>query len=478
MQNQNFTQIERKFHENFATKVISIISTKGGTGKTTLTANLSAFLADLGFRVLMVDADVQPSLSKFYPLSKTATQGIVEFLLGDNSDANILDCISHTIFPNLDIILSNNISGDIQHKISQRLDRAVLLKTKMMHPLIRRSYDFVLIDTQGAVGALQDSASFAADLLVSPVMPETLSAREFLSGTYEMLDRLAFGEAIGLSVPPLLALIYAQNRTRDSREITDEIQRLFNQSWDGNKRLLNTIIPRAKAYTEAISLRLPVHCHDRVQTNKSECAFDVMHRLVYEIFPPIAGRQLKATCFHNLADLLAEENSGCLNDVVNDVNGGSKPHPTDGNISGNLKDSVGTSPTTDTEELFPNTCPSCQDGRSLSLCVANILHGKSCEIASHHSSYVDFDALAYPSIFYRDGHYSAKEVQAAIRLIVQTKFPRATQFDVQNLLDDMLDVSVASPFEYFIERCDEAQDEYLANVQAFHSESTEDLGGL
>ncbi len=42
----------------------AVISTKGGVGKTTRTANLGALLADLGLRVLLIDADVQPSLSK------------------------------------------------------------------------------------------------------------------------------------------------------------------------------------------------------------------------------------------------------------------------------------------------------------------------------------------------------------------------------------------------------------------------------
>ena len=46
----------------------TVLSTKGGVGKTTLTANLGAVLAGMGLRVLLIDADVQPSLSKFFPL--------------------------------------------------------------------------------------------------------------------------------------------------------------------------------------------------------------------------------------------------------------------------------------------------------------------------------------------------------------------------------------------------------------------------
>jgi Mrp family chromosome partitioning ATPase len=45
--------------------VLTICSTKGGVGKTTLTANLAGFLADAGQRDLLVDADIQPTLSSY-----------------------------------------------------------------------------------------------------------------------------------------------------------------------------------------------------------------------------------------------------------------------------------------------------------------------------------------------------------------------------------------------------------------------------
>lgn len=46
---------------------ITVTSTKGGVGNTTLTANLGAYLADLGQRVLLIDADPQPTLSSYFP---------------------------------------------------------------------------------------------------------------------------------------------------------------------------------------------------------------------------------------------------------------------------------------------------------------------------------------------------------------------------------------------------------------------------
>jgi len=49
-----------------AMQVVSVISTKGGVGKTTVTANLGGLLADAGLRVLLLDLDVQPTLSSYY----------------------------------------------------------------------------------------------------------------------------------------------------------------------------------------------------------------------------------------------------------------------------------------------------------------------------------------------------------------------------------------------------------------------------
>jgi chromosome partitioning related protein ParA len=53
-------------------KVVSIISTKSGVGKTTTAANLGGSIADAGLRVLLVDLDVQPTLSSYFTLVKRA----------------------------------------------------------------------------------------------------------------------------------------------------------------------------------------------------------------------------------------------------------------------------------------------------------------------------------------------------------------------------------------------------------------------
>ena len=74
-------------------RVFAAISTKGGVGKTTLLANLGGLLADTGARVLLLDADTQPSLTKYFSLVHEAPFGLVEAVTRGVIDD---DCVSRT----------------------------------------------------------------------------------------------------------------------------------------------------------------------------------------------------------------------------------------------------------------------------------------------------------------------------------------------------------------------------------------------
>ncbi|UOO87665.1 ParA family protein [Neisseria arctica] len=292
--------------------VLTSASTKGGVGKTTIIANLSAVLADIGMRVLMIDADIQPSLSRYYQLHQTAPCGLVELLFDEPSESSICSTISSTIYPNLDIVLTNAFTADLQNKISSRLDGILLLKNKLRHPYFAQNYDVILIDTQGASGPLQETAFFASSCLLAPIMPTALSAREFNSGTDLLYQRLEQGRGLGLEVPPMRAVICGKDRTRDAREITEEIQRHFNRkinlAINSSHQLLDTIVPYSKAYKEAATRRVPVHCHERTTQNKeSLSAYDTMHALLYELFPALKESNYRGSCFNDMTNLLLPE---------------------------------------------------------------------------------------------------------------------------------------------------------------------------
>ncbi|MBI2800229.1 MAG: ParA family protein [Gammaproteobacteria bacterium] len=264
----------------------TVASTKGGVGKTTLTANLGALLADLGLRVLLIDADIQPSLSKYFALgSPRPSAGLTDVLLNGEMTPS---CITATAIPNLDIVVSDDPEGHLPNWLLNRIDRGFRLRRALQGPLVTEAYDCVLIDTQGAIGPVQDAAILAADVLVSPITPEILSAREFRDGTLELLERLEPGGAFGATLGPVKAIIYRQDRTADARLIADGIRQDFVRL-EGRFSVLDTVVPHAKAYKEAATLRIPVHRHERRRGGVMPSASTVMHQLVWELIPDLKG---------------------------------------------------------------------------------------------------------------------------------------------------------------------------------------------
>jgi chromosome partitioning related protein ParA len=255
----------------------TVTSTKGGVGKTTLTANLGALLADMGLCVLLIDADVQPSLSKYFPLATPKpSAGLTEVIVrGEVTE----QCITATLYQNLDIVVSDDPEGNLPHWLLNRIDRGFRLRFALQSPAVAGAYDCVLIDTQGVL---------AADILVSPITPEILSAREFKDGTMELLDRLEPGSALGATLGPMKAVIYRQDRTADARVIASGIRDDFIKL-KGRVSVLDTVVPHAKAYKEAATLRVPVHRHERRRDGVTPSACTVMHQLAWELIPSLQG---------------------------------------------------------------------------------------------------------------------------------------------------------------------------------------------
>ena len=135
---------------------------------------------------------------------------------------------------------------------------------------------------------MQDAAILAADVLVSPITPEILSAREFRDGTLELLERLEPGSAFHATLGPVKAVIYRQDRTADARLIAAGIREDFIRLKD-RFSVLDTVVPYAKAYKEATTLRIPVHRHERRRAGVMPSASAVMHQLAWKLIPSLQG---------------------------------------------------------------------------------------------------------------------------------------------------------------------------------------------
>ncbi|WP_111748610.1 ParA family protein [Salinisphaera orenii] len=259
--------------------IITTCSTKGGVGKTTLTANLAGLLADAGYRTLVIDADIQPTLSSYYPIESRAAHGLYQLVTTGAID----DTISQTTIDSLDIVISDDPDGNLDNWILHSPDGRIRMRRALTG---LDAYDFVLVDTQGAIGPLQDLGVLAADILISPIPPEILSAREFARGTLAMLERLQPMQHMGAPVGHLYGLCYRMDRTVDARNVADTLRRATFGDSRGAITILDTVIPATVAYREAATARTPVHQWERRRDSQATpAARETMLQLVNELLP-------------------------------------------------------------------------------------------------------------------------------------------------------------------------------------------------
>ena len=259
--------------------ILTVCSTKGGVGKSTLTANIGALLADAGHRVLLVDTDSQATLSHYFAVAEPSKRGITAFL----TEGDIESTVARTS-AGCDLIRSDHSLGELQNWVLHTPDGRVRMKYTLSQV---NWYDFILIDTQGAVGPLQDAAVLAADLLLSPIVPHALSAREFARGTLAMIDRLKPMQHLGAPVGPLYGAIYKMDRTAEASRIAGEFRKESFVQSRGSIRILETVVPESVSYREAATSQLPVHRYEKSRRGVMRSAHDVMVSLVRELFPHV-----------------------------------------------------------------------------------------------------------------------------------------------------------------------------------------------
>ena len=272
-------------------KKLTIMSTRGGVGKTTLAANLGAALADLGQRVLLIDADKQQSLSNYYPLLKQAKNGLKEMIqLGCAND-----CISTTNINTLDIVVNNINDPNSLTDYHSNLVTAL----ESLDPL----YDVIIIDTDclNDTGSLQQVAIHASDFCVSPVSPNWI-INEALANTNTLLNKLEPSEDVvtGRAVPPLTVIVWCKQRGFDSQNTVDSLirnddalfQRYFRQI-NGKFAVLKTTVTYTNAYQNATRARIPIHRYEPKRSDSIISGANTMLSLAYELFSHLDGVKFK-----------------------------------------------------------------------------------------------------------------------------------------------------------------------------------------
>ena len=193
-------------------KILATYNIKGGVGKTSTAVNLSYLAAQDGLRVLLWDLDPQAAASFLFRIRPRVKGGGKALIKGSQE---IDDSIKGTDFAGLDLLPADftyrnlDLVLDAAKKPSRRLG-------SLLAPL-SAEYDVVFLDCPPGISLLSESVLQAADMLLVPLIPTTLSVRT--------LDQLTgFVAGLNGSRPAILAFFSMIDRRKKlHREILEKL---------------------------------------------------------------------------------------------------------------------------------------------------------------------------------------------------------------------------------------------------------------
>lgn len=231
-------------------RIIAIANQKGGVAKTTTAVNLSACLAEMGKKVILVDLDPQGNATSGIGIAKNKlTRSVYDVLI---NEAPLKEVMVKTDLKNLRVVPAQIELAGAEIELVTLGSREVKLAKAVGE--VGAEVDFMFIDCPPSLGLLTINALTAATDVLIPVQCEyyALEGLSLLMNTLQRVTR---------SLNPKLQILGAvltmfDARTNLSIQVVDEVKKFFQS------KVFQTIIPRNVRLGEAPSHGKPIVLYD------------------------------------------------------------------------------------------------------------------------------------------------------------------------------------------------------------------------
>jgi chromosome partitioning protein len=231
-------------------RIIAIANQKGGVGKTTTSVNLGASLAELGYRVLVVDLDPQGNATTGLGINARNLQASVYDVI--MTDTAVEDCVEPTSLKNLFVVPATIDLAGAEIELVPAFSRELKLRRALEE--VRDEYDYVLIDCPPSLGLLTVNGLAAADDVIVPIQCEYY-ALEGLSQLIRNVTLVRTNLNPKLDVRGIVLTMY-DARTKLADQVEQEVRDHFGP------RVYQTVVPRTVRLSEAPSFGQPIIVFD------------------------------------------------------------------------------------------------------------------------------------------------------------------------------------------------------------------------
>jgi len=224
-------------------RIIAIANQKGGTAKTTTTANLGYLFAKEGRKVLLIDIDPQGNLSEVFGLDLNSLHGTVGDLLHGRCE---LKDIAYKVGDNIDLIASNQSLVDDEIYLTSAVGREFRLKKALKDA---EEYDYIIIDCPPSPGFLTVNAFTAANEVIIPVEPEM-----FGTSGLGAIERSI--ETVASEINPDLKICGVVVTKKVEQNLHNDLVETIREAY--GDRCFKAVIPKNVSIAEAQAIRVPV----------------------------------------------------------------------------------------------------------------------------------------------------------------------------------------------------------------------------
>jgi chromosome partitioning protein len=231
-------------------RIMAVANQKGGVGKTTTAINLGAALAELGYRVLVIDLDPQGNATTGLGInSRNLEATIYDVLL---HDVPMEDAIEPTSLRNLFVVPSTIHLAGAEIELVPVFSRELRLRRAIEQ--VTDDFDFIMIDCPPSLGLLTVNGLAAATEVVVPIQCEYY-ALEGLGQLLRNVNLVQTNLNPGLEVTTIVLTMY-DARTRLAEQVVREVRQHFGA------RVCRHVVPRTVRLSEAPSFGQPIIVFD------------------------------------------------------------------------------------------------------------------------------------------------------------------------------------------------------------------------